>query len=390
VKRSCVLCLALALAASSAHAQDDELARARFLDQQGVRAFAENRFRDAMALFSASFRAGGPPTELWNVARCQLKLDNPEDARRTLEEYLDHKDLSDGDRAEGKRLLDEIERRPSTFVVASTPAGATVTVDGHAVGATPYASSLAPGAHEIVVARAGTGSTSRHVDARDGRAIVISVDLDTGAEPPKHVSSTSHHARRFSAELGVLGVLSSLGGGAVTEGSASPEVAVGFAPFVFDRFRIGIGVRVRLGFDQWSTSAGVSNVPPTGSVCASTPTDFSAVETLAMPTVFAAWRASRFVSIGARLGFGAAIYAAGAPIAGDLFAASCPFGGSLAPDGYAAIDVSLRMNEMFRVVFYPATIDIHPAYVGARSDATLDASGPWLRLGTGVAVAMDL
>ncbi len=374
---------------SGALAQDDELARARFLDQQGVRAFGESRFRDAMALFGASYRAGGPPTELWNVARCQLKLDNPEDARRTLEEFLDRKDLTESDRADGKRLLDEIERRTSTFVIASTPAGATVNVDGRVVGLTPYASTLSPGPHEIKIDRAGVGSSSKHVEARDGRAIVISVDLGTGAERPQHARNAHEHTRRFFAELGALGTFSSLGGGAITEGSASPEISLGFAPFVFNRFFLGVGVRLQLAFDQWSTSAGVSNTPPTGSMC--TPqNDFSGVEALVTPTVFAAWRASHILTIGARVGFGAAIYASGAPIAGDLFAATCVFGGSLAPDGYAAIDVSLRMSEMFRLVFYPATIDLHPSYVGARSDASLDASGPWVRLGTGIGVAMDL
>ncbi len=377
------LALAFVFSSSAAFAQDDELARARFLDQQGVRAFAENRYRDAMALFSASYRAGGPPTELWNVARCQLKLDNPEDARRTLEEYLERKDLTESDRADGKRLLDEIERRPSTFVVASTPAGANVVVDGHTVGNTPYASTLPPGAHDVKI-----GSATKHVEARDGRAIVISVDLQTGGERPSPPPPGQKHVRRFSAELGVVGVFSSLGGGAVSEGSASPEIAVGFAPFTFSNVLVGFGLRLRLGFDQWSTSAGVSNVPP--GTCASPPNDFSAVETIAMPTVFGAWRVSRLLTIGARAGFGAAIYAAGAPIGGDLFAASCVFGGSLAPSGYAGVDVSLRMNEMFRFVIYPATLDIHPAYTGARSDGSLDASGPWVRLGAGIGVAMDL
>jgi len=383
------LALAIFFVAAVARAQDDELARARFLDQQGVRAFAEGRFRDAMALFGASYRAGGPPTELWNVARCQLKLDNPEDARRTLEEFLERKDLGDSDRADGRRLLDEIERRPSTFVVASTPAGATVNVDGRALGITPFASTLAPGAHEVKVERAGAGSTTRHVEARDGRAIVISVDLQTDAEPPQHAHPRAEREHRFSAELGLLGVLSSLGGTAVVEGSASPEISAGFTPFSFQRFRVGFGLRFRLSFDQWSTSSGISNAPPATATC-TPPSDYSAVETLAMPTVFGAWRASRFVTIGARVGFGAAIYASGAPIGGDLFAASCVFGGSLAPDGYAALDVSLRMNDTFRVVFFPATIDLHPSYVGARNDNVIDASGPWVRLATGVALAVDL
>lgn len=366
-------------------AQDDELARARFLDQQGVRAFGENRFRDAMALFSASYRAGGPPTELWNVARCQLKLDNPEDARRTLEEYLERKDLSDADRTEGKRLLDEIERRQSTFVVAVSPAGVPVMVDGNAIGTAPLASTLSPGPHEIKI-----GQTVKHVEARDGRAIVLSIDLETGGERPTLPKAQPKHARRFSAELGVLGLVSSLGGTAVVEGSAAPELAAGFTPFVFGHdgeLHVGFGLRLRIGFDQWSTSAGVSNVTPAG---CTTPNDFSAVETLAMPTVFGGWRVSRLVTVGARVGFGAAIYASGAPIAGDLFAPSCVYGGSLTADGYAAATVSLRLNEMFRVVFFPATIDLHPSYAGSRSDGSIDATGPWVRVGSGVAVAVDL
>src|SRR5271168_1219329 len=101
--------LALFFFCVTARAQEDDLARARFLDQQGVRAFADGHFRDAMTLFWASYRAGGPPTELWNVARCQLKLEDTDGARRTLETYLDQKDLADADRAEGKRLLDELK-----------------------------------------------------------------------------------------------------------------------------------------------------------------------------------------------------------------------------------------------------------------------------------------
>jgi len=112
------LAAAIFLVTSLAHAQDDALARARFLDQQGARAYAEGRFRDAAALFNESFRAGGPATELWNVARCQLKLDDPDAARRTLQAYLDRTDLGAEDRAEGQRLEGEIAKRISTFVVA--------------------------------------------------------------------------------------------------------------------------------------------------------------------------------------------------------------------------------------------------------------------------------
>jgi hypothetical protein len=384
--------LAIVFSTTFAHADaDDELARARFLDQQGVRAFAEGRYRDAMTLFNESYRAGGPATELWNVARCQLKLDDPDGARRTLEAYLEQKNLPPEDRAEGKRLYDDIEKHNSTFVVASTPAGATVTLDGHAVGLTPYTSSLTPGAHEIVVAREGVGSTTKHVVARDGRAVVISVALGAIERPehehepkPKHAPKT--HVRRFSAELGVVGSVSVLGGGAVVTGAASPEVAFGFAPFVFRDVTVGIGVRFRATYDQWSTTGSVSNA----TTSCTPPNDFNAVEMLVMPTVFASFRVSKSVRIGGRIGFGGAIYAAGSPIAGDLFTPACIYGGSLAPDGYAAFDVSIALAEQLRLVVYPVTFDVHPAYVGARSDGSIDASGPWVRLGAGLSLAVDL
>ncbi len=382
--------LALVLVAPLASAQDDALARARFLDQQGVRAFGEGRFRDAATLFNESYRAGGPPTELWNVARCQLKLDDPDAARKILEVYLDRKDLSAEDRAEGKRLLDEIENKTSTFVVASTPAGATVTLDGRVIGTTPVSSVLQPGAHEIRIAREGVGSTTKRVQAHDGRAVVISVELGSipkdEEEHHPHEKPKKHAINRFSAELGVIGTLSVLGGGALVTGMASPEIAFGWAPFVFRNALIGFGLRFRMTYDQWSTSANVSNA---NASCA-LPNDYGATEILAMPTLFGAMRVSRRVSVGARAGFGGAIYASGSPIGGDLFAPACVYGGSLAPDGYAALDVSVSLLDQLRLVLYPATFDVHPAYVGARNDGVLDASGPWFRIGAGVSLAVDL
>jgi len=378
--RTCVA-LAMVLFAASAGAQEDELARARFLDQQGVKAFADARYRDAMTLFTESYHAGGPASELWNVARCQLKLDDAPGARRTLEKYLAHKTLTPDDRAEARRLLDEIEARTSTFVVASTPAGAVVLVDGKSYGTTPLASTLPPGGHDVAIEIDGVRKMTTHVDARDGRAVVLSVSL----EKKKHAEH-EEHARRFSAEVGALATLSSLGGAAVVGASPSPEIAAYYSPFRFHRFKLGLGVRLSAAFDSWSTSAGVSNA----TIGCTPPTDYSGAELLATPAVFASWRASRLVTLGARAGLGAAIYASGAPIGGDLFEPACAFGGSIYPDGYAALDVSFRLSDVFRFVLVPASFDIHPAYAGARSDSALDANQPWIRLSAGVALAADL
>src|ERR1017187_9325393 len=91
----------------------DDLDRARALDQQGVRAFREGRYNDAIRYFEEALKLGGPSSELWNIARCQVKLDDPETASSSLERYLARTDLSPDDRAGAKRELDELAHRRS-------------------------------------------------------------------------------------------------------------------------------------------------------------------------------------------------------------------------------------------------------------------------------------
>ena len=148
----------------------------------------------------------------------------------------------------------------------------------------------------------------------------------------------------------------------------------------------GSGLRFRGFVDVWTTSGGVSNTI----MGCTPPTDYTGFELVAMPTAFGALRVGKRIMLGARLGFGAAIYASGVPIGGDLFAPACAYGGSLAPDGYAALDVSIDLASILRLVLFPATLDFHAPYVGARSDNTVDATGPWVRLGFGAALAVDL
>ncbi len=67
-----VACVAFAAALVSlsrgAAAASEDLERARLLDQQGVRAYKEERYNDAIRFFDEAFRLGGPPSELWNIA----------------------------------------------------------------------------------------------------------------------------------------------------------------------------------------------------------------------------------------------------------------------------------------------------------------------------------
>jgi hypothetical protein len=155
---------------------------ARELDQEGVRAFRENRYADAIRYFRAAYRLGGPPSELWNLARSQERLDDPESAGASIEEYLALRDLSPQDRGEAEHELHVLRTRPSTLTVTTTPPGATVVLDGRqALGPTPLSAELSAGSHTISVRREGFVEAKRSLDARFGRAVIVALDLERTA-----------------------------------------------------------------------------------------------------------------------------------------------------------------------------------------------------------------
>ncbi|MFO0674970.1 MAG: PEGA domain-containing protein [Polyangiaceae bacterium] len=164
----------------SASRTSPDLAAARELDQEGVRAFTDGRFRTAMDYFDAAARLGGPASELWNMAKCQQKLEDMEGAASTIEKYLSRKDLTAEDRAEANRELAEIRRRPSRVTVLTTPAGATVVVDDKrqtVMGKSPTTFDLPPGDHVLRVEMPGHAPSSKSVTTGLGRPVIVELSL---------------------------------------------------------------------------------------------------------------------------------------------------------------------------------------------------------------------
>jgi hypothetical protein len=163
------------------HAADPRgpnLEAARELDQQGVRAFREARYEDAVRDFRAARDLGGPPSELWNIARCAERVDDAERAVQVLDEYAAAPDLAPADRAEAEREKKLLAARPSTLTVTTTPPGAQVTIDGQrAARVTPFSLEIAGGSHTVDVRRAGYLPWTQAVDARFGRAVIVALYL---------------------------------------------------------------------------------------------------------------------------------------------------------------------------------------------------------------------
>lgn len=163
-------------ARDSAHASVDA---ARELDQQGVRSYRAGRYTDAITYFRAAYQLGGPSSELWNIVRCREGMDDAEGAAAAIDDYLALPALASQDRADAAREAQALRSRPSTLTVTTAPPGASVTIDGKsASGSTPLSTDLRAGEHTIAVQRVGYSPATQAVEARFGRAVIVSLDLE--------------------------------------------------------------------------------------------------------------------------------------------------------------------------------------------------------------------
>ena len=162
----------------AAEPRGPNLDAARELDQQGVRAFREARYEDAIRDFHAARDLGGPPSELWNIARSEERVDDAERAVQVLDEYLAAPDLTPADRAEAEREKKLLATRPSTLTITTTPPGAQVTLDGQrAARTTPLSLEIANGPHTVDVRLPGYVPWTQPVEARFGRTVVVALYL---------------------------------------------------------------------------------------------------------------------------------------------------------------------------------------------------------------------
>jgi len=110
-----------------------------------------------------------------------------------------------------RQLLRELAVRTGRTVldVASTPAGAQISVDGHPIGATDATFDTFPGAHRVVVERAGYRSEARTVIAEEGKTAAVVVTL----VPSSTAARPTRSARLAYGALGVGGGLAVVAGG---------------------------------------------------------------------------------------------------------------------------------------------------------------------------------
>jgi hypothetical protein len=390
--------LSVFLAAGTSGASDADVEHARVLDQQGVRAYREERYNDAIRYFEEARRLGGPASEVWNIARCHVHLDESEEAAKVIEEYLGLKGLSPTDRAEAEQQLHELQHRHSTLTVASSPGGATVYLEGHKwAGVTPATMDVAPGDHVVTIEQSGYDSYSRSITAKFGRAIILDAHLSKNDSVASGLSSPDHagphddaahgpfrpHRLTLDAELAVM--LPQYG---AVGGSASPAAFFHVAYVGADtpRYVASVGALAMLTEDGWSNTQGLSNGATNCS--ASIPESENATAFSVFLDGAVAWRASHRWRLGGDVGLGLATYGL-SEAGGDLFVATCRPSPGVKPALHLSLQASYAISRELRILLSPFYFEVQPAFDGARA-APKDAASAWVRLGAAAGIAFDL
>ena len=382
--------LVILLVPSSALAQKD-LNRARALDQQGARAYTDGRYNDAIHYFEESLRLGGPPFELWNIAKCYAKLDEPGNAAEMLERYLATPSLPNEDRREASDQLETLRRRPSTVTLSSTPNGATVLLDGQPVagaGPTPTTFAVPPGAHTLTLNGQGFATTTKTIDARYGRAIILDVPLERAAPPPPPpgppAPPVDYGGRPFAMQAHIGAMFpryGGIGGSPQPEGVLSGTVRVA----ALGGASIAAGALFSVTEDAWDNAvAAPASVPACGTL--RNPRQDTAFAAFLLGS--AGWEVRPRFHVEALLGVGLAAISAD-DLGGDLFVPACRPSPAPQPALLLGARLEYALTPAVRLSALPLTLQLQPSFRGAR-EQPIDASGVWMRFTVAVGVGIDL
>ena len=242
-----------------------------------MRAYKDGRYNDAIKYFSEAFKLGGPPSELWNIAKCHMRLDQPDQASDAYDRYLMQPGLTPQDKSEAREELEELRRRRSILTVASAPSHGTVYLDGkhgEAAGTTPFSVQVPPGTHKVEIEQKGYRTFSQDVEAKFGRAIIVDAQLEKDPTqpvipdkpPPPGVPAAPRTPKRFTLKGDFGLVFSKLG--TYSEG-ARLGATLGATYWLLDTdpWAAGVGLLFTVASDSWGNTIGA---PTTGPGCTAT------------------------------------------------------------------------------------------------------------------------
>jgi hypothetical protein len=139
-------------------AADEATAKKNF--ESGLRLYGEGSYAEALIAFEQSYRLGGRPSALKNIAQCHRNLKHFVEAYEAYEQMLARHDaqISAADKKAVQQALDELGVLTATVTVDVNEPDADIEIDGKSVGRSPMSTPkriAATGSHTLHVTKPG-------------------------------------------------------------------------------------------------------------------------------------------------------------------------------------------------------------------------------------------
>jgi len=176
----------------------------------GLKLYGEHAYLEALAEFESSYRLGGRPSALRNVAQCHRDLRHFAYAYDAYARLLSMhgSQLSTADRDAVTHALDELSELSAAITIKTGEAGASVELDGKPLGTAPLgdARRVSLGAHHIVVTKSGFEPFDKTVTVQSNESLVVDAalapEVTTGHLTVREQHGTAVHVLIDDKDLG--------------------------------------------------------------------------------------------------------------------------------------------------------------------------------------------
>lgn len=159
----------------------DEATAKKYFDS-GLKLYGEGSFGEALIAFEQSYRVGGRPSALKNLAQCHRNLKHFVEAHEAYDALLERHEalLPAADKAAVKQALDELGVLTGTIAVTVNEEGAEIEIDGKSVAKSPMAKPkrVSVGTHAVRVTKPTFAASEHPVAVASQEATKVDVKLE--------------------------------------------------------------------------------------------------------------------------------------------------------------------------------------------------------------------
>jgi hypothetical protein len=186
--------LALLVTATAFGQSDPTKKRAQALQVEGLGLLQKGDSRAALEKFDEAFRLVPSPKILFNRGKAHRALGEDVAALADFERFLDEAPYAPKEsRVEAERAVQALRPKLAYLEIQVDDVGVTISVDGREIGAAPLSRPVvvAPGTHEVRVAKSGMNDDVRSVSPIAGQKLRVVVKLTVAvASAPARVAPT--------------------------------------------------------------------------------------------------------------------------------------------------------------------------------------------------------